>query len=53
MHIRVENSSMDLLSIKPTDSRPSLSSLWSLHVHLQKLECRTRFNMLHPCCCLK
>ncbi|KAM3725678.1 KH domain-containing protein [Dirofilaria immitis] len=26
---------MELLSIKPTISRPSLSSLWSLHVHLQ------------------
>ncbi|CAG9530568.1 unnamed protein product [Cercopithifilaria johnstoni] len=35
MHTTAENNLMELLSIKPTVSRPSLSSLWSLHVHLQ------------------
>ncbi|KAL3982565.1 hypothetical protein ACH3XW_47665 [Acanthocheilonema viteae] len=35
MHTTAESNTMELLSIKPTVSRPSLSSLWSLHVHLQ------------------
>ncbi|VDM93812.1 unnamed protein product [Onchocerca ochengi] len=35
MHTHIGNNSMELLSIKPTVSRPSLSSLWSLHVQLQ------------------